>query len=124
MSEEELWLVLYVKYNFTWSKWKKINALYETLSLALTDNFSLIHELSFLPLILNISQVKLSQDKDKIQLTLQEKCVLYTTYVSQNYPSVLKDISSPPVILFYRGNLNLCSSSNLAVIGSRLITLF
>ncbi len=122
MSEEELWLVLYVKYNFTWSKWKKINALYATLSSALKDNFSLILEPNFLPLLLNIPNTQLYQDRDKILLLLNEKSVLHSSYISQNYPPILKDIASPPVILFYRGNLDLCSATNLAVIGSRLIT--
>jgi len=41
------------------------------------------------------------------------------SYWSEDYPQLLREIYSPPVILFYKGNLDCLSSKCLAVIGTR-----
>lgn len=42
----------------------------------------------------------------------------FTTLVSDNYPAKLKEISCPPFVLYYHGNLSLVDKSSVAVAGS------
>lgn len=44
----------------------------------------------------------------------------YTTMVSDDYPKLLKDISYPPFVLFYHGDLNLINDKTIGVIGMRV----
>ena len=50
-----------------------------------------------------------------------EKCnIRYTTYLDDDYPDLLKTIFSPPLVLYYKGDLvNAQSEWNLAVVGTR-----
>lgn len=41
-------------------------------------------------------------------------------YSSENYPKQLKDIDSPPPILYYIGDITLCDSDCVAIVGSRV----
>lgn len=44
----------------------------------------------------------------------------YITYEDENYPYLLKQISNPPMVLFYKGDLKDCNfERTLAVVGSR-----
>lgn len=42
----------------------------------------------------------------------------FTTLVSDNYPAKLKEISCPPFVLYYHGNLSLVDKNSVAVAGS------
>ncbi|WP_160065288.1 DNA-processing protein DprA [Psychromonas sp. L1A2] len=44
------------------------------------------------------------------------------SYGDQRYPPLLKQISSPPLLLFTQGNLTLLNSPQIAIIGSRSCT--
>lgn len=51
---------------------------------------------------------------------LETFCIHYTTYLDADYPNILKTIYSPPLVLFYRGNLaSALQEWNLAVVGTR-----
>ncbi len=53
-----------------------------------------------------------------IEWSKQTNCNLLTLE-SPHYPPLLKEISSPPILLFTLGNLEILSTSQLAVVGSR-----
>ena len=58
--------------------------------------------------------------KAEEQLKLIEKHgVKYVTVWDENYPRLLKRISDPPVVLFYKGKLKAEQKSALAVVGTR-----
>lgn len=44
------------------------------------------------------------------------------TLRSENYPALLKEISSPPIMLYCKGNLDLLNSDCLGVVGTRRAT--
>ncbi|MDA7746628.1 DNA-processing protein DprA [Psychromonas sp.] len=44
------------------------------------------------------------------------------SYGDQRYPDLLKQISSPPLLLFAQGNLSLLNSPQIAIVGSRSCT--
>jgi len=46
--------------------------------------------------------------------------VLAFTILDDCYPSELLDLKKPPLVLFYRGNLNLLSKDKIAIVGSRM----
>lgn len=43
----------------------------------------------------------------------------FITILDSMYPESLKDLSDPPYVLFYRGNINFLNQSMIAVVGSR-----
>ncbi|MFO7659835.1 MAG: DNA-processing protein DprA [Candidatus Cloacimonadaceae bacterium] len=51
---------------------------------------------------------------------LENYNIRYTTYLDDDYPALLKTIFSPPLVLYYRGDLVKAQSDwNLAVVGTR-----
>lgn len=57
---------------------------------------------------------------DLVQETIKEVNSKYTTLISSDYPSSLKEINCPPFVLFYHGDLSLldCKES-ISVVGTR-----
>ena len=55
---------------------------------------------------------------------VENRGVKYLTFDNENYPKLLKEISNPPQVLFYKGDLCRCNfERNLAVVGSRRASL-
>lgn len=50
---------------------------------------------------------------------LVKKDIKYLVYFDKNYPRFLKEIFDPPLVLFYKGNIDLVKKPSLAMIGSR-----
>ncbi|MFI3300233.1 MAG: DNA-processing protein DprA [Candidatus Gastranaerophilales bacterium] len=63
------------------------------------------------------------RDKIDIEKTVQEvvnRGIKYLTFEDENYPTMLKQISNPPIVLYYKGDLFSCNlNKTLAVVGSR-----
>jgi DNA processing protein len=51
--------------------------------------------------------------------TLKKHAITPLFFTSPEYPSLLKEIASPPLTLYYKGNISLLQSPALAVVGSR-----
>jgi DNA processing protein len=65
---------------------------------------------------------KVSGYFEKIISELQAKNIEYLTYLDQEYPQLLKEISSPPIVMFYKGDHTLLNSACLGVVGTRMAT--
>ena len=64
-----------------------------------------------------------SSDINKIKNELANNHIKYSFIYSADYPRLLKEISCPPFILYYKGNLEIASSQlAIAVVGSRKTT--
>ncbi len=50
---------------------------------------------------------------------LETKQIKFITVSDKNYPSLLKEIHFPPLVLYYKGNLNLLFDPLIAVVGPR-----
>ena len=62
-------------------------------------------------------------DIDKIYNSVLDRGLKVLTYDNENYPYMLKQISDPPAILYYKGNPFNCNlKRTLAVVGSRRIS--
>ena len=62
--------------------------------------------------------------KEKVDVLLKERLLKslksqYLTIISKDYPSALKEISCPPFVLFYYGDLTLTATKCIGVIGMR-----
>ena len=64
-----------------------------------------------------------ARDKVNIEKAVQEvenRGINYLTFEDENYPQMLRQISNPPVVLYYKGDLFSCNlQKTLAVVGSR-----
>ncbi len=62
-------------------------------------------------------------DVDKVFKEIENRGINFLTYDDENYPYMLKNISDPPAILYYKGDLSVCNlNKTLAVVGSRRAT--
>lgn len=57
---------------------------------------------------------------DKVLDEVVRKNISFVTFDDEAYPYLLKNISDPPMVLYYKGNLSSCNlEKTLAVVGSR-----
>lgn len=75
---------------------------------------------------LNIKKAQTFIDKrskinpDKVLDEVLRRKLSFITLEDENYPYLLKNISNPPIVLYVKGNLNICNlQKTLAVVGSR-----
>lgn len=61
-------------------------------------------------------------DIDHIKANLTKLNINYITYFDKSYPTILKEISDPPAILYYKGKLPKNSDLCFGVVGSRKYT--
>jgi len=66
-----------------------------------------------------------AEDTERMVSTASAHCMKVVIYGNEDYPDILINIPDPPVVLFYRGNLeNFLSMPAIAVIGSRRCTTY
>ncbi|KUJ96305.1 MAG: processing protein [Desulfonauticus sp.] len=53
-----------------------------------------------------------------------KKNVSYLLFTDDNYPSLLREISTPPPLLFYKGRLSLLQKTKVALVGARRCTAY
>lgn len=59
-------------------------------------------------------------DLDKMFNLVLERGIKYFTFENPNYPKLLKEISNPPAVLYYKGSPDNCNfDKTLAIVGSR-----
>jgi len=58
------------------------------------------------------------------RLAQLEKKVKYYTFVDDEYPCILKEIHSPPLVLYYQGDWSLTNRKCLAIVGTRKSTIY
>lgn len=59
-------------------------------------------------------------DPDKALREVLDRGIEFVTFDDEKYPPLLKQISDPPVVLYYKGDLDFCNlERTLAVVGSR-----
>ncbi|MDR1168179.1 MAG: DNA-processing protein DprA [Heliobacteriaceae bacterium] len=62
------------------------------------------------------SKINLEKTVDEVV----KRNVKYLTFEDEKYPQMLKQINNPPVVLYYKGDLDICNlNRTLAVVGSR-----
>ena len=68
-------------------------------------------------------KIRDSYDVDKIYNSVSDRGLKILTYEDNIYPYMLKNISDPPAVLYYKGDLSLCNlERTLAIVGSRRMT--
>ncbi len=57
---------------------------------------------------------------DKAKEDVIERGIKFYTFENPSYPKLLKEISNPPIVLYYKGDLGTCNlEKSIAVVGSR-----
>lgn len=57
---------------------------------------------------------------DKVLEEVLSRNIFYLTLEDERYPQMLKNIEAPPVVLYYKGNIEECNlDKTLAIVGSR-----
>lgn len=76
----------------------------------------------------NIGQLwqrgKRSEAADRVIQRCKEKNIGWITVEEEKYPDLLKEIQDPPVVLFYKGDLDLAAEVCVSVVGSRKATAY
>jgi DNA processing protein len=62
---------------------------------------------------------KISSNADETNILLNKFHFSYLTYYDSNYPSLLKEIHDPPIILFYRGDSSILKLTYTGIVGTR-----
>lgn len=70
-------------------------------------------------LLAKFSNFRKNFSSDKIIKILEKENIKLLNYEDVNYPWLLKEISSPPPLLYYQGNIKALKIKNLAIVGSR-----
>jgi len=68
------------------------------------------------------SKVLAQFEPEKIEIELKNKDIQCLFLSDPNYPSLLKEISDPPIVLYAKGNLSCLQNPKLAVVGARNAT--
>jgi DNA processing protein len=61
---------------------------------------------------------------DKSLMWMQAEGCHILTLADRDYPQLLKEISDPPLVLFVRGDVTLLSSSQIAMVGARDVSVY
>lgn len=61
---------------------------------------------------------------DEILVRMDNLGVRVTTMLDDDFPAVLRDMLCPPYLLYYRGDLSLCDTQGIAVVGTRKFTAY
>ena len=68
----------------------------------------------------NFLALRARVNPDKALEEVTRRNIKYVTLEDENYPKLLKNISDPPAVLYYKGSLDICNlEKTLAVVGSR-----
>lgn len=78
----------------------------------------IIEESEFNILVDSLNEKEIS----KIKQNLNQYNINFITVFSPNYPETLKNIDTPPFVLYYKGDISLIAKQIFAVVGTRHIT--
>lgn len=68
----------------------------------------------------NFINAREKTNPDKVLDEIIKRNLSFLTFDDENYPYMLKNISDPPMVIYIKGNLELCNlEKTLAVVGSR-----
>ena len=71
----------------------------------------------------SFSMTRYIEEGDAQLVRVLSKHIPFTTILDEDYPSALREIFDPPLILFYRGTLPIQDRSTIAVVGTRRASL-
>ena len=107
--------ISYSKKKYLLEKYKSIEIIwnYKMNKLKEENNYLDEHDLN------NICSSKSVESLIKDADMIKENSINTISILDEIYPEKLKRITAPPLILFYKGNINLCNEDSIGVIGTR-----
>lgn len=97
---------------------KKLDSLYNFVLLSIEDILSIIGRKSKAAWD---GQVVLKQAQQDLYI-IEKLGISTVLYTDEDYPEILREISDPPFLLFYRGNINVLKNPCVSVVGTRKMT--
>lgn len=70
----------------------------------------------------NLEKVRRQIDPEQYTKYILAFGVSWVTILDGNYPSSLRDIYTPPIVLFFQGDLSIVNNTAIAIVGTRNIT--
>jgi DNA processing protein len=67
----------------------------------------------------NETRLNISEELEKEIADLEKINASILTFLDEEYPSQLKNIYFPPIVLYYKGNIELIESNSVAIVGTR-----
>ena len=96
----------------------KLDSLYDLVIQSIEDISKNIHRAS--KAVWNGKAVLKDAERDRF--ILQKLGISKVLYTDNEYPLMLKEISDPPFMLFYRGNIGILNERTVSVVGTRRMT--
>ena len=68
----------------------------------------------------NFLKARDNLDLEKVYNGVIERGIKFFTFEDEKYPQLLKNIETPPAVLYYKGDINICNlDKTIAIVGSR-----
>jgi DNA processing protein len=119
LSEKKYWLAYCQDESIDWLVIKKLLNHFGSLERSWNGNDQLTQlELPYLQQA-TLREVWLNQNPDRLLTQTQATDIKMVAITELDFPPLLKNITDPPFLLFYRGSLNFSQQISLASVGTR-----
>ncbi len=124
-NKQERALIWLDSFSLTYHKKQLLLELYNSPS-ELFDNF-LKDKAKLIDILDNATYDKMAYSNTDVYIdgyikSIESKNTGIITMCSDNYPECLKNIDSPPFVMYYKGDISLISKNCFAIVGTRRIT--
>lgn len=117
------WHALRLTVDFGFETFKKIKEIFKTPRFAWQSSAASYAKHGFKKGFVEKIAARKRVDPGALYRQLRKNSIEVISYDSDEYPKILKEISAPPPILYYRGNIALPTHTNiLSVVGTRRAT--
>ena len=97
---------------------KKLDSLYDLVVLSIEDISKIVGRVPKT----EFKAETLVRQAQRDVLILKKLSILWACFLDDDYPPILKEISDPPFVLYYRGDFGILSRKSVSVVGTRKIT--
>lgn len=117
------WHALRVTFDFGFETFKKIKEIFKTPRHAWQSSAASYAKHGFKKGLVEKIAARKRVDPGHLFKQLRKQKIEVISYDSNEYPSLLKEIASPPPLLYYKGNIALASMAHcIAIVGTRRAT--
>ncbi len=117
------WHALRLTVDFGYETFKKIKATFKTPRHAWQSSAAYYKKQGFSKGFVEKMAARKREDPGSLFRQLRKQKIEVISYDSIEYPALLKEIASPPPILYYKGNIALASMAHcIAIVGTRRAT--
>ena len=127
MTRDELALIWFDYNDFNFSKTEKILTKFDQISDIFDKNCvknAVFDDLGFEDLKQKLLQINEEEFENKINEEFYKYNISAVTFASKSYPEKLKNIDTPPLVLYVRGDVGLLGKKSISIVGTRKPTTY